>query len=195
MSFVKGENAMYLKKITLEDFRKFRTQNNEVCFVAARDYVEDEKINIAPKTTLIIGKNNSGKTTIIEALKKLIFGTGFRATDFNLDYLRELLEMYTIEYLEESGLKVVPILKFILTIVIDNSEKDLLTNIIPFMSVGDVKDSEVQIIIQWAPKNEELFFKIAGHQLTVVEVDAVYTKPFKTDTIVIAPAIPAIKPK
>ncbi|XP_010256659.1 PREDICTED: laccase-4 [Nelumbo nucifera] len=38
-----------------------------------------------------------------------------------------------------------------------------------------------------AALNEELFFKIAGHKLTVVEVDAVYTKPFKTDTIVIAP--------
>ncbi|GMN23857.1 hypothetical protein TIFTF001_000304 [Ficus carica] len=38
-----------------------------------------------------------------------------------------------------------------------------------------------------AALNEELFFKIAGHQLTIVEVDAVYTKPFKTDTIVIAP--------
>ncbi|XP_028771424.1 laccase-4-like [Neltuma alba] len=38
-----------------------------------------------------------------------------------------------------------------------------------------------------AALNEELFFKVAGHQLTVVEVDAVYTKPFKTDTIVIAP--------
>ncbi|KAL2328132.1 hypothetical protein Fmac_021559 [Flemingia macrophylla] len=38
-----------------------------------------------------------------------------------------------------------------------------------------------------AALNEELFFKIAGHELIVVEVDAVYTKPFKTDTIVIAP--------
>ncbi|KAI3443101.1 uncharacterized protein J3R85_000469 [Psidium guajava] len=38
-----------------------------------------------------------------------------------------------------------------------------------------------------AALNEELFFKIAGHQLTVVEVDATYVKPFKTDTIVIAP--------
>ncbi|KAK6943083.1 Multicopper oxidase, N-terminal [Dillenia turbinata] len=38
-----------------------------------------------------------------------------------------------------------------------------------------------------AALNEELFFKIAGHQLTIVEVDAVYTKPFKTDTIVVAP--------
>ncbi|KAF9591460.1 hypothetical protein IFM89_004158 [Coptis chinensis] len=38
-----------------------------------------------------------------------------------------------------------------------------------------------------AALNEELFFKIAGHELTVVEVDAVYTKPFKTNTILIAP--------
>lgn len=38
-----------------------------------------------------------------------------------------------------------------------------------------------------AALNEELFFKIAGHKLTVVEVDAVYVKPFKIDTIVIAP--------
>jgi laccase len=38
-----------------------------------------------------------------------------------------------------------------------------------------------------AALNEELFFKIANHQLTVVEVDATYVKPFKTDTIVIAP--------
>ncbi|TKY63453.1 Laccase-4 protein [Spatholobus suberectus] len=38
-----------------------------------------------------------------------------------------------------------------------------------------------------AALNEELFFKIAGHKLTVVEVDATYIKPFKIETIVIAP--------
>lgn len=38
-----------------------------------------------------------------------------------------------------------------------------------------------------AALNEELFFKVAGHLMTVVEVDAVYTKPFKTDTLLIAP--------
>lgn len=38
-----------------------------------------------------------------------------------------------------------------------------------------------------AALNEDLFFKIAGHKLTVVEVDAAYTKPFETDTIVITP--------
>ncbi|KAM0021475.1 putative laccase [Helianthus debilis subsp. tardiflorus] len=38
-----------------------------------------------------------------------------------------------------------------------------------------------------AALNEELFFKIANHKLTVVEVDAVYVKPFTTDTILIVP--------
>ncbi|XP_021715477.1 laccase-4-like [Chenopodium quinoa] len=38
-----------------------------------------------------------------------------------------------------------------------------------------------------AALNEELFFKIANHHLTVVEVDATYVKPFKTDTIVVSP--------
>lgn len=38
-----------------------------------------------------------------------------------------------------------------------------------------------------AALNDELFFAIAGHSLTVVEVDAVYTKPFTTQSILIAP--------
>uniref|UniRef100_A0A6P4BCY2 Laccase n=1 Tax=Ziziphus jujuba TaxID=326968 RepID=A0A6P4BCY2_ZIZJJ len=35
--------------------------------------------------------------------------------------------------------------------------------------------------------NEELFFSIANHTMRVVEVDAVYVKPFNTRTILIAP--------
>ncbi|KAL7101858.1 hypothetical protein ACP275_08G080900 [Erythranthe tilingii] len=35
--------------------------------------------------------------------------------------------------------------------------------------------------------NDELFFAIANHNMTVVEIDAVYTKPFSTQSILIAP--------
>jgi laccase len=38
-----------------------------------------------------------------------------------------------------------------------------------------------------AALDEELFFSIANHTLTVVEVDAVYIKPFKTTTVLITP--------
>ncbi|KAK2983438.1 hypothetical protein RJ640_010910 [Escallonia rubra] len=38
-----------------------------------------------------------------------------------------------------------------------------------------------------AALNDELFFSIANHTLTVVSADAVYVKPFKTDTVLITP--------
>ncbi|MQL92565.1 hypothetical protein Taro_025195 [Colocasia esculenta] len=38
-----------------------------------------------------------------------------------------------------------------------------------------------------AALNDDLFFGIAGHNLTVVEADAVYVKPFVTDIIMITP--------
>ncbi|KAI4318259.1 hypothetical protein L6164_026048 [Bauhinia variegata] len=38
-----------------------------------------------------------------------------------------------------------------------------------------------------AALNNELFFSIANHTLTVVEADAVYTKPFKTNIVLISP--------
>ncbi|KAL2502833.1 Laccase-17 [Forsythia ovata] len=38
-----------------------------------------------------------------------------------------------------------------------------------------------------AALNDELFFSIANHNLTVVEADAVYVKPFKTNIVLITP--------
>ncbi|KAK9678422.1 hypothetical protein RND81_11G210100 [Saponaria officinalis] len=38
-----------------------------------------------------------------------------------------------------------------------------------------------------AALNDDLFFRIAGHTMTVVEIDAVYIKPFTTKSILIAP--------
>ncbi|XP_073310978.1 laccase-17-like [Primulina huaijiensis] len=38
-----------------------------------------------------------------------------------------------------------------------------------------------------AAMNDELFFSIANHSLTIVEADAVYVKPFETDVVFITP--------
>ncbi|XP_052184538.1 laccase-3-like [Diospyros lotus] len=38
-----------------------------------------------------------------------------------------------------------------------------------------------------AAMNQQLFFQVAGHQLTVVEADAAYTKPFTTSTLMLGP--------
>ena len=37
-----------------------------------------------------------------------------------------------------------------------------------------------------AALNTGHFFKLAGHEFTVVAVDASYTKPYKTDVVVVA---------
>jgi hypothetical protein len=38
-----------IKKFTLENFREIRMQNNEVCFVATRDYAVNEDDEIGTK--------------------------------------------------------------------------------------------------------------------------------------------------
>ena len=87
---------MYLKSLKITNFRKFGNENNLVEFVGSNDISTQKKnINIAPSTTLIVGKNNSGKTTVNEALKKLILSNNkFCASDYNFIYLSNLLEYF-----------------------------------------------------------------------------------------------------
>ena len=152
---------MYLKKIVLENFRKFQNEDNVVKFIEAKNYEQDkenERINIAPKTTIIVGKNNTGKKTIIEALRKLIKEPNFKFSDFNFGYLKRLLDSYTKKNFKEEEIEL-PYLKFIVTIGVSNSNEDLLTNIVPFMSIDDVNKSEVDIIIKWEVENKDIFVK------------------------------------
>ncbi|KAJ0979529.1 hypothetical protein J5N97_015003 [Dioscorea zingiberensis] len=52
----------------------------------------------------------------------------------------------------------------------------------------NVKPGKVYLLrIINAVLNDELFFSIANHSLTTVDVDAIYVKPFTTDTILIGP--------
>ena len=149
---------MYLKSLSMENFRKFGTENNVVHFAAATDYKAEECLNIAPKTTLIVGKNNSGKTTVIEALKHLLSPTGFHATDFNFAYLNKLLSRYTPARLASGKIKL-PTMTFILTVGIDNDDPDLLTNIVPFITLGNVGKTEITIKVVWEPEDDELFLQ------------------------------------
>lgn len=155
---------MYLKSISMSNFRKFREKNNTIEFVYASDYIKelntDEKlkIDIAPKTTLIVGKNNSGKTTVISCLSKLIKGSKFTSSDYNYNYLKELLALYsTPDYLEKEDSVALPVISFKIVIAMDNNTDDLVTNLIPFMAIGDVKKSEIDINIKWAVSDTTIF--------------------------------------
>lgn len=135
---------MYLKSISMIDFRKFRDKSNTIEFVYASDYIKDwdenQNIDIAPKTTLIVGKNNSGKTTVISCLEKLVRGARFTSSDYNYNYLKELLELYTAPDCFDAEKTVpTPTMSFKITIAMDNNTEDLVTNILPFMAIGDVE--------------------------------------------------------
>ena len=127
---------MYLKSLKIKNFRKFGDKNNIVEFVGSKGIpLKFENINIALSTTLIVGKNNSGKTTVTEALKRLLDSRKFQANDFNFRYLNMLLEEYLSDKFEHS-----PSLEFEVIIRIDfNSSCDLVTNIAPFLSIENVQ--------------------------------------------------------
>lgn len=153
---------MYLKKIKINNFRKFRIDNNTVEFVDAENYLKqkgDALINIAPITTLIVGKNNSGKTTITKALEKLIIDNKFEANDFNFKYLREKLAEYQNDYDNQFLSVEPPFLEFTLTVGIEQNSSDLVTNLVPFMTLENVANSELDILIKYELVENENFHK------------------------------------
>ena len=137
---------MYLKSLKIKNFRKFGEDSNLIEFVDSKDGLQADSINIATATTLIVGKNNSGKTTITRALDKLIGNKKFEENDFNFFYLNKLLERYIEDTFENF-----PTLEFELVIGIDdsNENQDLITNIVPFLTIEDVDTTEFHIKIKY----------------------------------------------
>lgn len=137
---------MYLKSLKINNFRKFGEDNNIIEFVDSKDGLEADSINIATATTLIVGKNNSGKTTITKALDKIIDNKKFEKNDFNFSYLNRLLSEYIVNDFDNF-----PTLEFDLIIGLDDSaeNQDLITNIVPFMIIEDVDITEFSIKIKY----------------------------------------------
>lgn len=139
----------------MTNFRKFGMECNTVEFVDAESYEtqlkEDGKLNVAPTTTLIVGKNNSGKSTVIQALIKLIKSNKFVSSDFNLQYLKQLLASYS------SDKDNTPSIEFKIIIGIDKNNKDLITNLIPFFTLDNVEKGELVIFAKYEVVDKVLF--------------------------------------
>jgi predicted ATP-dependent endonuclease of OLD family len=145
---------MYLKKFKLINFRKFGSENNEIELInshVSKNSENQNEINIASSSTLIVGKNNAGKTTVVEGLDKLVHSKQFVADDFNYRYLKTLLE----EYLAKNYTNI-PSLEFTLTIGLDENKEDYIVNIAPFMSISS-DEKEIEIIIRYEIEETELF--------------------------------------
>lgn len=168
---------MYLKKLKLKNYRKFYEEQNEIEFVSSKikqgksekeedtsieenknenlsEEDRDAKIDIASDTTLIIGKNNAGKTTIISALEKLIKKpNSLGVNDFNFRYLKNYLDNYGLQSVPDKS----PYIEFGITVELEEKSDDRISNLIPFMLVEDLKDTELDICIRYEVKDELTF--------------------------------------
>ncbi|MEP0071912.1 MAG: AAA family ATPase [Paraglaciecola sp.] len=160
---------MYLESLTIENYRKFGTKDNTIHFVKPEiiDTSTEEgqqKPVIAPSTTLIIGKNNSGKTTVVNALNMLCQNKQPSASDFNLSYLNGLFNEYKQAFSANKKTKFenleTPTLKFSLRFKVDFKSKDSMTHLSPFISISE-KDSgkpvSVRILVKTTLAEESIF--------------------------------------
>lgn len=93
----------------------------------------------------MVGKNNSGKTTVFEALDKLVNGnsdsnskTKFTFDDFNYEYIKKLVEEYGNDKYD-----VLPSIEFVLTIGLDKGKDDLIVNLCFDLAIGiDIKEKK-----------------------------------------------------
>ncbi len=134
---------MHLKSLQIINFRKFSRENNTVEFVASSADFSKEKTHnsVAASTTLIVGRNNAGKTTVANALHKLINeASAISGKDFNFNYLGTLLEEHTQENTDN-----LPFLEFNIVVGVDKSRNDLLNNLSPFISIADVNPNADEI--------------------------------------------------
>lgn len=184
---------MYLKEVTLKNFRKFSDKNNTVSLVRGHEIYEEEseeisedsdskadnesnsesekeqkdieKYNFAKNITLIVGKNNSGKTTIIRALEKISNTKRIKSSDFNNVYLNKIFEglkelnrtdnLQDIDNIDSIS----PELSFSMKIGFDHNKNDLLSVIYPFLEMRDLQEGnmEIDIEIKWILKEQENF--------------------------------------
>jgi predicted ATP-dependent endonuclease of OLD family len=149
---------MYFKALKLVNFRKFRTTENIIEFADAESYEKQKgdkglQVNVASTVTLVVGKNNAGKTTIIQALDKLVnHNDRFDVKDFNMDYLKDLAMKYY-----EGNFDEIPSIDFEVTIGLDKGKDDYVTNIVPFLTIGGVTATEITISVKFELIEKETF--------------------------------------
>ncbi|MCK8111892.1 AAA family ATPase [Vibrio sp. 2CM40D] len=160
---------MHLESLTIKNYRKFRSTDNTVCFVKPEVIDMSSEGNqsrsvIAPSTTLIIGKNNAGKTTVVNALKMLCNNEQPSASDFNLSYLNDVFNQYKQAFEADNATKFkgleTPNLEFTLKVKVDFNDEDLMTHLAPFISISEKGDGEpvsVCIIVKVVLSEESTF--------------------------------------
>ena len=154
---------MYLKSLSIKNYRKYGEKVQVINFAHSKwpeipgDEDELEKINITEEyisksSSLIVGKNNSGKSTIVKLLNTLQNSKSgsrsvFKYTDFNLktlsDWYHENIDNKSEEEIESIDQSYFPKLEFQLILGIDDGN-DLISSFEDILVVSGIKTVETQ---------------------------------------------------
>lgn len=153
---------MYVKKLLIKNYRKYGHDKQEIDFSHSKwpnleELNEEEKEEatenyISQSSTLIVGKNNSGKSTIIKLLKTLQNTRSgskkvFKYTDFNLkmlsDWYKDNVDGKSEENIKSIDIPSFPSLEFRLILGIDN-ESDRISSFEDILVLGGIELEEVR---------------------------------------------------
>ncbi|MGR6834471.1 AAA family ATPase [Aliivibrio wodanis] len=155
---------MYLKSLEIENFRKFGSKNNVIEFVTPYQEGVSLPTSVSNATTLIVGKNNAGKTTITAALKQAVNDESLSGNKFNYHYLKRLLKSYTVETQDFTKIET-PYISFVLTIGLDaDPDTFSINNISDFIDVDDLeskkKENCIKIKVKYEVEEEQEYLNI-----------------------------------
>lgn len=167
---------MFLQSLKISNYRKFGETNNIISFVNSHplEKIEggDNAAGISQSSTLIIGKNNAGKTTITNALNQLVRKSpkDIKSSDFNTQYLKSCLESFEIaksDSLEEFENNYhFPKIEFEFTINIQDKSIVYINNISNFISLS-APDDPIVIKASYQLKEEEVFRRLLTDRLRI----------------------------
>lgn len=184
MRIIYGGYKMRLKSVKLENYRKFgkgnyhegnnqeendqeendQEENNKVVFAYHSQQNEKESeqntssvgnFDIPIATTLIIGKNNTGKSSIISLFKKMSGTDSFKGSDFNFEYLTNWLDYYkNYEKKQSDDEPNLPEMKFELEFELKKDE-DIVSVIYPILPLEDIAKANREETEELENKSDE----------------------------------------
>ena len=157
---------MYLKSLKIENFRKFGLEckgegkeRNTIFFVSSsQDDNHTQSFEASKATSLIIGQNNSGKTTVLKALELLVNNDhGINSKDFNLFLLREYFSNLSSGS-EDNDSKLELIFELVVRLEKKEKGHDLVNQLYQFICLDERYDNtlDVKIKVKYEPDNISL---------------------------------------
>lgn len=156
---------MYLEKMKITHFRKFNENNNEVIFY---NHPVDGELDISKVSTLIVGQNNAGKSTVFKAFGMLYFSETFTSSDFNYDYLLEYFDDVLSGRLDEEKNLICPNMEFEFIIIIPKDDEDSLSSVADILDIGSIvedENSKAVLGVSIKLKNETVFRSFLNKQV------------------------------